>query len=53
MSYIVYLENSGEAFFTLDADEAKEEGGQVVFYKDGTVVSRIDTSDVRTYLPNG
>lgn len=52
MSYIVYLENSGDDFFTIDADEAKEEDSQVVFYKDGTVVSRINASDVRSYLPN-
>lgn len=52
MSYVVYLENSGESFFTIDADTAVEEGDQVVFYKDGVVVSRIATSDVRTYLPN-
>ncbi|WP_233977293.1 hypothetical protein ACS91J_15525 [Pectobacterium carotovorum] len=52
MSYIVYLENSGEGFFTIDADTAVEEGDQVVFYKNGIVVSRINKSDVRTYLPN-
>ena len=50
MSYVVYLENSGEDFFNIDANSSKEEGDQVVFYKDSEVVSRIDKGDIRTYL---
>ena len=51
MSYIVYLENSGDGFFTIDADKAEEQGEKVVFYKNDEVVSRIAVEDVRTYLP--
>lgn len=52
MTYIVYLKNSEDGFFTIDADSAQEEGVQVVFYKNGEVVARIDVDDIRSYLPN-
>ncbi|MEY0321007.1 hypothetical protein [Providencia stuartii] len=51
MSYLVLLNNADDTPFTIDADSAKEVDGEVVFSKEGAVVSRISMSDIRSYIP--
>lgn len=51
MSYLVLLDNADDNPFTIDADSAQEIGDEVVFSKNGVVVSRIALSDIRSYIP--